>query len=130
MINVGGDNRASGSDFITDKFRSDIFRQTRAKAHSRMLVAQNFATNALAPHILANGDEFHLRCDDAPAGVVQLCDAAACFGAFWRQDAAKTQLVEAIICQPRFSVIGAAHGKFFGIAARIDPRWRSFASPC
>ena len=32
------------------------------------------------------------------------------------------QFVEAIICQSRFSVIGTAHGKFFGIAARIDPR--------
>ncbi len=34
MINVGRDNRTSGSNFITDKFRSDIFRQTCAKAHS------------------------------------------------------------------------------------------------
>ena len=39
MINVGRDNRTSGSNFITDKFRSDIFRQMCAKAHSRMLVA-------------------------------------------------------------------------------------------
>ncbi|GAR74000.1 hypothetical protein NGUA18_01882 [Salmonella enterica] len=70
VVDVGGDDGASGGDFITHEFRGDVFRQACAKAHPRMLVAQYFTANALAAHIFTDGDELHFGSDDPVAGVV------------------------------------------------------------
>ena len=108
MVDVGRNNRPARSDFITHEFRGDIFRQTSAKVHPRMLVAQHFTTNTLAAHIFTDGDKLHLWRDDPLTGVVQLGHALTGFGALWRQQAAETQLVQAIVGQTFFGISGAA----------------------
>ena len=71
-------------------------------------MAQHFAADALAAHVFANGDELHLRRDDPLARIVQLGNAFARFGAFWRQQAGEAQLVQTVVGQARFGVRRAA----------------------
>ncbi len=89
VVDVGGNNRAARGDFITHEFRGNVFRQARAKAHPRMLVAQHFTANALAAHIFTDGDELHFGSDDPLAGIMKLRHAVSGFGAFWRQQTGK-----------------------------------------
>ena len=121
MIYIGRDNRAPGGDFSAHKLRGDILRQPRAKPNARMLPAQHFATNTLAAHIFANGDELHLRGDNPLPGVVQLSHAFPDHGAPGGEQAGKAQLVEAIIRQPLFGIRRTAVVEFFTIATRINP---------
>ena len=107
VVDVGRNNRAARSDFITHEFRGDVFRQASAKVHPWMLMAQHFTTNALAAHVFTDGDKFHLRGNHPLTGIVQLGNALAGFGAFWRQQAAETQLVQAIVGQTFFGISGA-----------------------
>ncbi|MNV23431.1 hypothetical protein D3C71_1144430 [compost metagenome] len=65
VVNIGGDNRSSGGDFVAHEFRGDVLRQASAKPFARMLVAQHFASDALAAHVFANRNELHLRRHDA-----------------------------------------------------------------
>ena len=104
VVDVGRNNRAACGHFITHEFRGDIFRQTSAETHPRMLLAQYFAANALAAHVFTDGDELHFGSDDPQAGVMQLGDALARFGAFRRQQAGKSQLVQTIVGQTFFGV--------------------------
>ncbi|GAR36019.1 hypothetical protein NGUA10_00016 [Salmonella enterica] len=64
-----------------------------------MLVAQHFTANALAAHIFTDGDELHFGSDDPLAGIMKLRHAVSGFGAFWRQQTGKTQIVQAIVGQ-------------------------------
>ena len=48
------------------KLRRNVFRRVRAEAVA-VLLAQYFATNALATHIFPQGDELHLRRHDPDA---------------------------------------------------------------
>ena len=122
MVDVGGDNRAACGNFVTYKLRRDVLRQARAKAFTRMLIAQHFATDALATHVFADGDELHLRRDDPLAGVVQLGHAFARFSAFWRQQAGKAQLVQTVVGQSLFGVSRAQHAQLFAVVTRVNPR--------
>ena len=122
VVDVGGDNRAACGHFVTHKLRRDVLRQASAKAFTRMLIAQHFATDALATHVFADGDELHLRRDDAPARVVQLGHAFARFSAFWRQQAGKAQLVQTVVGQALFGVSRAQHAQLFAVVARVNPR--------
>ena len=126
MINIGRDNRAPGGDFSPHKLRGDILRQPRAKPNARMLLAQHFATNTLAAHILTNGDELHFRGDNPLTGVVQLRHAFPDDGAPGREQAGKAQFVEAIIRQPLSGIGRAAIAECFAVAARINPRLTQF----
>ena len=122
MVDVGGDNRATGGHFVTHKLRRDVLRQARAKAFARVLVAQRFAADTLAAHVLADGDELHLRRDDPLAGVVQLRHAFARSGAFWRQQAGKAQRVQTVVGQAFFGVCRTAYVQFFAVVTRLYPR--------
>ena len=122
VVDVGGDNRAPGGHFVTHKLRRDVLRQASAKAFARMLVAQYFAADALAAHVFADGDELHLRRDDTLARVVQLSDAFARSGAFWRQQAGKAQRVQAVVGQAFFGVRRTAYAQFFAVVTRLNPR--------
>ena len=98
MIDVDRNNRATGSDFIAHELRRDLFRDALRKlfengrrelARSKLLrtgvlfvelVADDVVRHvrdARAAHVFADGDEFHLRRDDAGAGVLQLRDDLA-----------------------------------------------------
>ncbi len=81
MIDVGRNNGAPGSHFVTHKFRRDVLRQARAEAFAGMLLAQDGTADTFAAHVFTDGDKLHFRGHDALTGVVQLRNALARFGA-------------------------------------------------
>ncbi|MNS46339.1 hypothetical protein D3C72_788330 [compost metagenome] len=111
VVYVGRDNRSASGHFVTHEFRRDVLRQASAKTFARMLVAQNFAANALAPHVFADGDEFHLRRYDPLACIVQLGHTFSRFRPFRRQQTGETQPVQTVVRQTLFGVRGAAVGQ-------------------
>lgn len=67
VVDVGGDDGASGGHFIANKLGGDVFRKVGAEAFTCVLLAQNLAADTFATHVFANGDELHLR-GDYPGG--------------------------------------------------------------
>ncbi len=84
MINVGRDNRTSGSNFITDKFRSDIFpadvRQSSFPDAGGVKTSLRMRSRPIFSRMAMNSISGVMM---PLAGVVQLGDTASCFGAFW-----------------------------------------------
>ncbi|CAH0326332.1 hypothetical protein SRABI106_04617 [Rahnella aquatilis] len=78
----------------------------RAKAFAGMLLAQNLAADPFTPHIFANGDKFHLRCDDAFAGVMQLRDIFTRNGFARARQVFEAEVVQPVIRQPLLSKTG------------------------
>ena len=78
MIDVRRNNRAPSRNLVADELWSDVFRNGGAEGFARMLEADVGAVIAggwivlFASKILANGDELHLRRDDASSRVRQL----------------------------------------------------------
>ena len=105
MIDVGREDSTSGSDFIADKFGSD------------MCLNSQF----LAIHILADGYIFHFRCNDSCFGVCHLCDGFSCFGAIGQSDVFEAQVVQAFVVTPHFSVFRSNGRELFHISASGNP---------
>jgi hypothetical protein len=77
VVDVVGDDRAAARDLVADEFGGDVIGDRRTEAFAiDDMVAQHVAAD-----VLADGDIFHFRRDDAAAGVMHLADVGACFGA-------------------------------------------------
>src|SRR5690606_33392374 len=72
-VDVRGDDRAAAGDFVADEFRGDEVGDLGAP----VLAVADVLGEAGAAEVLAFRDVFHLRRDDAAAGVVHLADVAA-----------------------------------------------------
>ena len=77
MVDIGRDDGAATSDFAAHEFRRDIIGDFGAKAFT---VADQAITLGAAD-VFADGDIFHFRRDDAAAGISDLGDGLAGFGA-------------------------------------------------
>jgi len=88
VIDVRRDNRAAAGDLVADELRRDFLREAGAPGVAGMLAGEAAAAAPVAVsvalvhrgllfQVLADGDELHLRRDDALAGVVHLGDVAA-----------------------------------------------------
>ncbi len=120
MINVGGDNRAAGCHLLAYKLRRNVFRQVRAEAVARVLLAQYFATNALATHIFPQGDELHLRRHDPLTRIVKLRNPTSRHRAARARQIIEAQMIEPFILQALLAVTGAELRQF-AVAALFDP---------
>ncbi len=100
MVDVGRDDGASGGHFAAHKLGRDLIRDALREAlenAGRVLALHLGGAHVLlvevvaddvggevgdlrALHVFANGDELHLRGDDAGAGVGELCDHLAGLG--------------------------------------------------
>ena len=76
----------------------------------------------LALQVLADGDELHLRRDDAPARVVHLRDVPAGLRAARLAVQVEAQLGELRIVQALAPVARSRAGQHLGVAALVDPR--------
>ena len=81
MVDVRGDDRATGSHFIPHKLGRDVIGNFRAKALARMLLIEHIAGALLilgqlhclfAPEIFADGNELHLRRHNALSRIPKL----------------------------------------------------------
>ncbi len=121
VVDVAGDDGATSGHLIAHKFGGDVLGQTGTKIAARMLGAQEFRAHPLAPHVLANGDKFHLGSDDAGAGVEELGDPAARLGTAWLGQMLEAQMIQPLIGQPLLSEGGAEPRQFVGIIALQHP---------
>ena len=77
MVDVRRDDRASARNFVANELRRDLCGDRGAEALSRMLARDQLGQrreHRLAPCVFADGDELHLRRDDAPTRIVHLGD--------------------------------------------------------
>ena len=121
MVDVGGDNRTACGHLITHKLRRDVLRQARAKAFARMLMAEHFAADALAPHVFTDSDKLHLRRDNTLARIVQLGHTFARFRPFRRQQSGEAQLIKTVVGQTRFGVSRTAVRQRFAVITFVNP---------
>src|SRR5690606_26257616 len=84
-------------------------------------VAAVFLPQLFPPAVLTDGDELHLRGDDALAGVVHLRHTLARPGPQGLVQGLETQMVEARIAQPGLPVLRGRAGELLHVATPQDP---------
>ena len=99
MVDIRGNDGAPGGHFLAHELRRDVFRQLRAETLAVMLLAQHFAANAFASHILAQRDKLHLRRDDALTCIVELGHPPSRFCAPRLRQPVETQMIEPVVGQ-------------------------------
>src|SRR6185503_4443401 len=76
-------DRPASRDFVTHELRRDVVGNARSERFALVLESQarpvtlGRPVGLLAAQVLPDGDEFHFRCDDALARIVQLGDSLA-----------------------------------------------------
>ncbi|MND93349.1 hypothetical protein D3C80_855330 [compost metagenome] len=122
VVDVGGDDGAAAGDFLADELRSDLFRDAGAEAMPRMLLLQQAGSARLGQlHVLADGDVFHLRSDDAFPGIVHLADVMAGLGAARVAHVAEAHLGQFGIGQAALAELGGEPRQALGVATVVDP---------
>ncbi len=86
-----------------------------------MLHQQAGVGDALQPLVLADGDELHLRRDDAAPRVVHLRHVGARLGPTRRADVVEAQARRLRVVQPLAAVRRRRAGEQLGVAALLDP---------
>jgi hypothetical protein len=135
VVDVVRDDGAAAGDFVADEFRGDFFRQAGAEVLALVLAAEK--VGHFLPHfagrpqrfevgatvvVFADGDELHLRGDDALAGVMHLADVPAGPGAQGLAvQAGEAQLVERRVGGADAAEVRGQIGQFLDVAAFGDP---------
>lgn len=128
VVDVGGDDGASGGHFIANELGvmfsgrwapkpspACCWRRTSLRIRSRPMFSR-MAMNSISGVTIT-------------AGVVQLGNAFASDGAFGRQQAAEAQLIETVVGQPRFGIGRAAFAERRAVVTRVDPRLAQLCQP-
>ena len=128
MVDVGGDDRTSGGDFLAHEFGCDLVgmgRDVRAETLPCVLFQElgvfGSSEKFVQLHAFAYGDKFHFGRDDALAGIMELGYVAACFGAAWAGDLVETQMGGLRVVRAFDAVFAGKLGQDFGIAAFVQP---------
>ena len=128
MIDVCRDDGASGSHFLTDKFRCDVVRNPGSECFSLFFLV--FFPYLVCQLILPDGDVFHFRRNDALAGVVHLGDLATFLGnPRMRVDVLKAEGIEAFVCLAHSSVFRAQPVQLSGILSFFNPVFPESGQP-
>ncbi len=115
-------------DFAAHEFRRDLFRHGSAEVFAGMLLQQHFR-KTLAALILPYRDVFHLRRDDAGAGIVHLGNIPAVFGPARRAPEVEAHLRQFGIVQALLPVFRGELVQRFGIVALGDPAFAQRGQP-
>jgi hypothetical protein len=125
MIDVGWQNGAATGDLVAHELRGEGIGKSRAEIFAAMLTQQTPVARIVAQLLQAHGftqsDVFHLRRDDATAGVVHLSNARAGFGAARRADVFKTQMSGGRISRAGAAILGRWASQYFRIVTLPDP---------
>ncbi len=122
VVDVRRNDRAAAGDFLADELGGDFLRDVGAEAVPRvLLVEQAGGPGFLQLHVLADGDVFHLRGDDAFLRVVHLRDVGARLGPARRAHVGEAQGIEAGVGQAGLAELGGQAGEDLGVAALVDP---------
>ncbi|MOA04909.1 hypothetical protein D3C78_1244820 [compost metagenome] len=122
MVDVGRDDRAAAGDFLADELGGDFLGNGGAEAVAGVLrIEQTGGAGFLQLHVLADGDVFHLRRNDALARVVHLADVAARLGPARIAHVGEAHGGQFRIGQALLTEARAEAGEQFGIVAVGDP---------
>jgi hypothetical protein len=118
VVDVGGDDGAAAGDLVADELGRDVVGDLGAEG---LAVALDRLLHLLAAHVLADGDELHLRGDDAGAGVLELGHGGAAFGP--QRAALGGEFADQLVAGDVAVVLGLdlAAGVFLDVAAAADP---------
>ncbi len=120
MIDVGRDDGAPCGHFTAHEFRCDLFGHGGAEIFAGMLL-QHHLRQSFTPLILTYCDVFHLRRDDAGAGIVHLRDVLAGLGLARGAAQIEAHLSQFRIVQALLPVVGGEMVQRFGVVALGDP---------
>ncbi|MNE13489.1 hypothetical protein D3C80_1063250 [compost metagenome] len=122
VVDVGRDDRAAAGDFLADEFGGDFLGNAGAEAVARMLrIEQTGGAGFLQLHVLADGDVFHLRRNDALARVVHLADVLARLGPARVAHMGEAHLGQLGIDQAFLAEVRGQPVEQFGVATVVDP---------
>lgn len=129
VVDVGGDNRASGGDFLAHEFGGDLVgtgRDVRTETLPCVLFQElgvfRPSEKLVQLHAFAYGGELHFGRDNALAGVMELGYIAAGFGTARAGDLVEAQMGGFRIVRTFDAVFAGELGQDFGIAAFVQPR--------
>ena len=124
MVDVGGNDRAAARDFAAHELRRDEVRNRCAEALTRVLARHQLRQrlqHCLALEVFADGDELHLRRDDAAARVMHLRD----IGGITRTTRLALQIEahpgQGRVREPLAAVRGGELRELDRVAAFLDP---------
>ena len=122
VVDIGWQNRPTPGNFLTYELRGDFAGNTGTEAVAGMLLSQQTSgPSFLQLHVLADGDELHLRSDDAPARIVHLRHVLPCSGAAWSAHMGKAHMIQRRIGQTGLAKLRTQPGQHLGIATLLDP---------
>ncbi|MCY1302291.1 hypothetical protein D9M68_527630 [compost metagenome] len=122
MVDVGRNDRPAAGDFLADEFGGDLLGDGRAEAVPGVLLLEQAGLARLGElHVLADGDVFHLRGDDALAGVVHLADVLAGQGAARVAHVGETHAGQLGIVEAALAELGGQPRQALGVATLVDP---------
>ena len=103
VVDVVGEDGAAARDLVAHEFRGDEFLDAGAEGFAGVLLQQQRIAHRVQALVLADGDVFHLRSDDALARVMHLADVGA--GAWPRRGSVRlgkrTASRRALLSRPR-----------------------------
>ncbi len=122
MVHIGGDHRAAARHLVADEFRRDLGGDRRAEAVPGVLI-RGQARLAVLTQLLVftDGDVFHLRGDDALAGIVHLRQIVAGLGAARRANMREAQALGGQVAGPPAPVFAGQSIQLLTVAALLDP---------
>ncbi len=121
VVDVGGDDGATARHLVADELRRHALGHTGAETDTAVLFQQAALAQLVQAQVLADGDEFHFRRDDALARVVHLGDVAACQRPARLADMLESQRGQRGIVLARPAEFGTRPVQQSGIAALGNP---------
>ncbi len=125
VVDVGGDDGAAGGDLRAHEFGRDLLGHRLAEVLAGMLLEHHLG-KAVALLVLADGDVFHLRRDDALARIVHLRDVLAGLGLARRVLEVEAHIGQCRVVQALLAVFGSQARQRFGVVALGDPSSAQF----
>ncbi len=122
VIHVGGNHRAATGHLVTDEFRGDLGGNRGAETLPGMLIGGQARVAVLTQLLIfPDGDVFHLRGDDALAGIVHLRQVAAGLGAARRANMREAQPLGGQVPGAPAAVFAGQAVQLLAVAALLDP---------
>src|SRR5690606_29595861 len=122
VVDVGRDDGAAAGHFLADELRGDFLGDAGAEALAAVLFLEQPGLAGLGQlHVLADGDELHLRGDDALLRIVHLADVVPDLRPARIAHMGEAHGRQLRIRKATLAELGGQPGQALGVAAVLDP---------